>query len=683
MNEFANIGLSLITPSLTNPRKDFNPATLAELTDSIKASGVHQPVLVRFLPGHRTPDTNRDVIYELVAGERRLRACRAAGLSTIPAMIRPLTDDQVLEIQIVENLQRDDLSALEEAEGYEQLMQHSGINADEVATKIGKSRTYVFNRRKLLDLSPECKTAIREGQIDASRALLIARIPDSKLQLKALAEAQRKDFRGEVPSVRSFQTWLKQNVMLYLENAVFKITDARLIADAGSCNDCPKRTGANPDLFVDVDSADVCTDPVCFHAKEEAHRARLRAQAEKKGIRLIEGAEAKELIPHQYNNFIRGYTKLDTVRLDVKPAHEGKRLRELLGDNLQGVVLIENPHTKELIEAVPDDVVEAALAAKGMLHSDDDDDEPDTPESTGHLQQKIDNLKRRFEPDQQREKDKALTEATIQAVLAADERLAKALLGPTILRAWLGFVLDTVPEQYMARALGYTFQDGEEEMDALVQYIKSCSLPDLSRAVVLCMLHEENQYGGNDVPILRDTLATVTGVDAKTVHAKAVKTVKARYADEIKALQSRIDAANALKQPQPTPPLAQPANAEKQSDKKPGKPATRKPKLSAEDAMSGIASAMQEEERAQTTATEAQHVEQAQTDPLLEKAIEVIVREGKVSVRLLKSNLSIGQNKAVELIDKLQDAGKVSAVDATGARKVLVAAWKSSTTLIR
>lgn len=104
MTEFATIELTLIASSLTNPRKHFNPAKLAELAESIKTSGVHQPILVRPLPGSRVADTDRKVEFELVCGERRLRASQQAGVHAIPAMIRGLTDEQVLEIQIVENL---------------------------------------------------------------------------------------------------------------------------------------------------------------------------------------------------------------------------------------------------------------------------------------------------------------------------------------------------------------------------------------------------------------------------------------------------------------------------------------------------------------------------------------------------------------------------------------------------
>lgn len=310
VDEFKHLALDLIEPSLTNPRKHLDPTKLAELAESIKASGVHQPVLVRPLPGSRVEETTRTFhaspgrharpTYELVCGDRRLRAAKIAGLATIPARILMMSDDLVLETQIVENLHRDDLSALEEAEGYEQLCTATGIRKEDIGAKIGKSRTYVYGRLKLLDLCPECQQAMRDGNLDASRALLLARIPDHQLQLKALDEATRIMFGGAVPSVRDLQTWLQRNVMLRLEAAPFVPADSQLVAAAGACNVCPKRTGANPDLFSDVDGADICTDPPCYRAKEEAHRAQVLATAAKRGMKLIEGDDAKEIIHHQY-----------------------------------------------------------------------------------------------------------------------------------------------------------------------------------------------------------------------------------------------------------------------------------------------------------------------------------------------------------------------------------------------
>ena len=253
-DEFAHLMLAAIVPSLTNPRKTFNAAKLAELAESIKASGVHQPILVRTLPGSRVEETSweprslhrREVrpTHEIIAGERRYRAALLAGLSTIPAMIRDMTDEQVMEAQLVENLQRDDLTSLEEAEGYEHLCSATGIRKEDIGAKIGRSRTYVYGRLKLLDLSQECKQALRDGLIDLSRAEKIARIPDTALQQKALTEATRKGYNGDVPSVRDFQTWLQRNVMLRLEGAPFDITNTQLCKEAGSCKECPKRTGA-------------------------------------------------------------------------------------------------------------------------------------------------------------------------------------------------------------------------------------------------------------------------------------------------------------------------------------------------------------------------------------------------------------------------------------------------------
>ena len=582
--EFANIALALIEPSLTNPRKNFNPAKLAELTESIKASGVHQPVLVRPLPGGRVADTPRGVQYELVCGERRYRASVDAGVATIPALVRALTDEQVLEIQIVENLIRDDLTELEEAEGYEALMAHANITADQVGAKIGKSRSYVYGRLKLLDLSHECKQAMREGQIDASRALLIARIPDSTLQAKALTAATTPDYRGDLTSVRAFQAWLQGNVMLRLDQASFVITDKRLVASAGSCKDCPQRTGANPDLFMDVSSADMCTDPVCFHNKEDAHRARLIARAANKGQTFIEGKEAKELIPHQYSNHIDGYLPLGQIRNDVVAEHKGKTLRELLGTDATGAVLIENPYTKELIEAVPEDEAEAVLLAKGLIN----------PEVQGQMQRgskvelakNLERLEGVIKGKTDKEVRRQVFAATVQAVRATSADMASTILCSShFLRAYLLTQMDeTMNERDMATALGYTFAEGEDETDALTMHIKACSVADLQRAAIIVMAETDRMaYYSDTTPLLLDTLVEVLDVPAKAITKAATKEVLADHADERAHLQAQIDA-----QKKPAAPSAPPATKAKAT------PAKRK--ISATEAAASIAAAMQDQD---------------------------------------------------------------------------------------
>ena len=370
VDQFALLELVLISPSLTNPRKTFNEAKMLDLAESIKASGVHQPILVRPLPASRLEDTFRNrgdgnplPTHEIVSGERRYRASKLAGQKTIPAMIRPLSDAAVLEIQIIENLQRDDLTELEEAEGYQRLCDETGIAKEQVGERIGKSRSYVYGRMKLLDLTVAPREALRKGEIDASRALLIARIPDEKLQLDALGAATEKDFHGSPRlSYRAFQTWVQQNVMLKLATAIFPINDANLLPGAGACPECPKRTGAAPDLFADVDGPDVCTDPKCFHSKEEAHRTSLVAIARAKGMTIIEGREAKEIKPPGTAvSFMRGYTSLDE-----QTYVDGERtsLRDLLSDKerKKQVTLLVDPDGGDLIEIVSDEVAGNARA---------------------------------------------------------------------------------------------------------------------------------------------------------------------------------------------------------------------------------------------------------------------------------------------------------------------------------
>ena len=365
------VEVALIEESLSNPRKHFDPAKLAELAESIKASGVHQPILLRPLPGTRLAETFGQrrqgaplPAYELVAGARRLRACKLAKVAEVPAMIRELTDTEALEIQVVENLQREDVTELEEAEGYEVLMRQGNLTADQVGAKIGKSRSYVYARLKVLDLCHQAREALREGKIDFSKGLLIARIPDEALQLKALEHCTRPNYRGDMPGYRDCAQHVQDTYMLKLGSAKFKITDAGLVPKAGSCRECPKRTGANPDLFHDVPGADVCTDPKCYRAKEDAHSTAMKKAALDAGQHIIEGREAKALMPNAWSSEVKGYLRLD----DKNDSPTDKPLRKLIGKAMeaQGIkpTLVANPHKEgELVAVLNADQVEMLLKA--------------------------------------------------------------------------------------------------------------------------------------------------------------------------------------------------------------------------------------------------------------------------------------------------------------------------------
>ena len=377
--QYLRLPLAQVEPSLTNPRKYFDPAKLQELADSIKASDIHQPILVRPLPGSRVEDTAWEPnslrpravkpTHEIVAGERRYRAAKLAGLADVPVIVKHMTDDQVLEAQILENLQREDLTPLEEAEGYQTLMDRTSTNADQVAAKVGKSRSYVYGRLKLLDLATEGRDALRTGQIDASVALLLARIPDTAVQAKALKTivGVTGDPYGHRISARSAADLIRRQYMLNLDSAPFDIKAQSLTA-AGACTTCPKRTGANPDLFSDVKGADLCTDPTCHAAKVTAHRAATMAKAHQRGLTVIEGREAKAIMPNSWQSHLDGYLRLD----DKADSPTDQPLRKLLAKAMAHSdvkeVLLANPHREgELVAVLPTQQVTELLALAAQL----------------------------------------------------------------------------------------------------------------------------------------------------------------------------------------------------------------------------------------------------------------------------------------------------------------------------
>ncbi|MBP6651014.1 MAG: ParB/RepB/Spo0J family partition protein [Xylophilus sp.] len=362
-----------LEPSPTNPRKHFAADKLTELADSIRSSGIHQPILARPLPGNRLADTQhqpgttarRAVLptHEIVAGERRWRAATIAGLASVPVIIKHMTDDQVLEAQIVENLQRQDLSELEEAEGYRTLIDHTELTAHDIAKKVGKSRSYIMQRLKLLDLGIEGRTALAAHDIDASVALLLARIPDPKRQIEALGKVKRPAPDKRPMSHADAKALILRNYTLRLPDAVFDVAKTYHIKLAGGhpeghaqgpCQACPNRTGANPDLFADVAGADICTDPACYHAKTAAHQEARLALAQSHGHTVISGKAAKALMPSAWVHHIDGHLRLD----NVNDSPTNQPLRAIIGGEMerQGVreVIFANPYKDgETIAALP------------------------------------------------------------------------------------------------------------------------------------------------------------------------------------------------------------------------------------------------------------------------------------------------------------------------------------------
>lgn len=168
--------LNEIVPNRDQPRKTFDEASLEELAQSIKQHGVLQPLLVRPIPSGG---------YQLVAGERRWRACRIAGLNKVPVVIKELTDTETMEIAIIENLQREDLNPIEEAEGLQALIDKCGYTQEEVAASVGKSRPAIANSLRLLRLPQEVREMTKNGEISAGHARALLAFDNDAMMLEA------------------------------------------------------------------------------------------------------------------------------------------------------------------------------------------------------------------------------------------------------------------------------------------------------------------------------------------------------------------------------------------------------------------------------------------------------------------------------------------------------------------
>jgi ParB family transcriptional regulator, chromosome partitioning protein len=176
------IPLNRIRPCSFQPRKTFSDEALRELADSIKEQGIVQPLIVRALGDN----------FELIAGERRWRASQLLGLAEVPVIVREADDKSVLELALIENLQRENLNPLEEAQGYAQLIEQFQLKQDDVATKVGKSRAVVANALRLLKLAPSIQEMIRDGKLSVGHAKVILGLPNEKLQ-KLAADKVVKD----------------------------------------------------------------------------------------------------------------------------------------------------------------------------------------------------------------------------------------------------------------------------------------------------------------------------------------------------------------------------------------------------------------------------------------------------------------------------------------------------------
>lgn len=265
VTNFQEVPVNKLLTDLNQPRKFFGSLELAELTASIQAKGVLQPILVRPCGKGK---------WKVVCGERRFRCAKEAGLKTVPAIIREMDDNEALQLQIVENLQRKSVHAMEEAVAFKELT--NKMSLEDIALNVGKSPSYVVKRIKLAELVPDAQEMFFHNLLTHTEALELARMDyDTQMDIVSLV----KDYNEGAENISE---WERKDNIIYLierkenslEDANFDTTCPKLYAEAGACTNCQFNTANTPLLFDEVKEVS-CSRPSCFAVKTDRHNLNL------------------------------------------------------------------------------------------------------------------------------------------------------------------------------------------------------------------------------------------------------------------------------------------------------------------------------------------------------------------------------------------------------------------------
>jgi len=502
--EYRNLPLSLLTESATNPRRVFADDALKELAESIRSQGVLSPLLVRPLS-----ESN----FEIIAGARRYRAAQMAEVDSIPVRIVNLTDAEALEAQLIENLQRRDVHPMEEANGFRALLnlEDPKYSIEQIAARTGKTPVYVAARLKLTELTEKVVESFYREEIGVGHALLLAKLQPAQ-QEQALAACFKEDWSSGsrkakriLLPVRNLQFWIESNILLILKDAPFDKRDAQLVPSAGSCVECPKRTGHNKLLFADV-RQDACTDPSCYQAKVGTHIAKT----------------------------IAAKPKLVQISTAYGQQQEGS---PVLPRNKYVAIRDEKPKSKEEAQRpeykmckYTTDAIIAEGSEKGEIHKVCA--QPDCPIHHPNKQRSADGDKWKAE-DQKRRREEAIANATgirtLAAIVAAvPVRLMKRDL--LFVVELLAASLDERRLEMIARPRGIRkTKDGDSIEKLFAAYLRSAQESELGSLLVeVTILHAANRQ--NAAQVLRDA-ATTYKVDVDAIAQK----VKQEFAAKEKA----------------------------------------------------------------------------------------------------------------------------------------------------
>jgi ParB family chromosome partitioning protein len=449
----------------------------------------------------------------------------------VPVRIVNLTDAEALEAQLIENLQRRDVHPLEEAQGFKALLNLDDpkYSIEQIAAKVGKSPAYCASRVRLTELAAPAVETFYAEEIGVGHALLLAKLQPAQ-QEQALANCFREEWNGAgakakriLLPVRHLQQWIEHNVLLLLKLAPFNKRDPQLVPDAGSCVDCPKRTGHNKLLFADVSgSSDACTDPNCYAAKLDAHvKAKVAAKPDIVQISTAykQPAEGEKAIPR--NKYVE--------------------IREEKPDTPEKAKWPEFKTCKYTAEAIVSDGIDKGELRKVCT-------EPTCP--VHHPKRQSAKADASFKAEQdKRRKDEALANATgirvLQSIVAAvPVRLLKRDL--LFIAEQLLPLLDDKRLEIVARSRSIKAKEGEPASKLLTAFIRKADEGTIGKLIVeaVILLYARAQTDGGK------TLRTAAQAYKVDTDAIALKVKQEFAAKEKVRSQKRVEpkpAAKALK----------------------------------------------------------------------------------------------------------------------------------------
>lgn len=520
-----SVHVDQIVESPTNPRKTF--PSLEGLADDIAQRGILQPVLVRRLA---------DESIELIVGACRFRAAKMAGLTHVPCLFREMSDQEVLETQIVENAARSDISPLEEADAYKRLVEVHHVEVEEIARRVGRSVSSVYGRLKLTELGAKARQALEDGDLLVSVAMLIARIPSEKLQDQAVDELKANPHEAPVSYKHALEL-VEENYMLRLDAAGWDLDDESLVKDAGSCSACEKRTGNQRELFADVARGDLCTDPPCFEKKRKAHGKRTLAGAKQSGQLVIPASKSKAFFT-SWGHSDQLAADAPYVKLDSRHSADPKNrtLKKLFGAQAAEHVVLTTGPSGEVVELVAKKGLAAALRKVGHDFRTDKPGASPAGKSTATTSQKGASPKLdpaavlRFE-DAFDARVARLAGELLQGLRADDVRLwrvlTQAMNNLGYLEAQRKLVAACLPVGEADDVEKMPYRKIEERVHALIEEADADTLR--SSCILLAITGEDPKGDAEGIPNALSRAVELFGIDLAQVEQDLV--------DELKALE--------------------------------------------------------------------------------------------------------------------------------------------------